>query len=152
MPIRNPKLDILNNERGLTMLELLVALVILSIGIVGVLRAFSSSTLTCKAAESHSNMALLAQQVAGELERQAELETGDLSGTFGPDFPDYTWEADVQQAAEANLYRAEIRVVHTGGDRRKFYRLFTCLRKESQEASSDTPPSPGPPPGPEGPG
>lgn len=132
------------------MLELLVAMAILTIGIVGVLQAFSSSTLTCKAAEMNSNMALLAQQVAGELERQPSLETGQLSGSFGPDIPDYTWEAQIEQSPEANLYRAEIRVIRKVGDQAKFYRLFTCLRSTEQSGSSETPPA-GPPTGPGGP-
>jgi type II secretory pathway pseudopilin PulG len=136
------------------MLELLVAMAILAIGIVGVLQVFSSSTLTVKAAESNSNMALLAQQVAGELERQPNLEAGQLSGSFGPDLPDYAWQAEIQQSSEANLYRAEIRVIRESGDRRKFYRMFTCLRSTQQSGSpgptSGTSPSPAPPPG--GPG
>ncbi len=140
------------------MLELLVALTILAIGIVGVLKAFSSSTLTCKAAELHSHMAMLAQQVAGELERRTEISTGQMSGSFGPDVPDYTWEADIQQSGDENFYRAEIRVMQRTGARPKVYRLLTCLRTAAQENSGETgpenpSPNPGPQPrpGPEGP-
>lgn len=135
------------------MLELLVALAILAIGIVGVLKAFSSSTLTCKAAELHSNMAMLAQQVAGELERRTEISTGQMSGSFGPDIPEYTWEADIQQSGDENLYRAEIRVMLANGARPKVYRLQTCLRTAPQGNSGngdpeDPSPNPGPQPGP----
>ncbi len=133
------------------MLELLVALVILAVGICGVLEAFSSSTLTCKEAEVRSTMALLAQQVAGELERRTDLETGQMSGNFGPDVPEYAWVAQIQQSPQQNLYRAEIRVIRQTGDRSKYYPLLTCLRLQQQgEPEGETPP-PGPQPGPEGP-
>lgn len=134
------------------MLELLVALVILAVGICGVLQAFSSSTLTCKAAEVNSNMALLAQQVAGELERRPDLQSGRMSGTFGPDIPEYAWEAEIKQSSEANLYRVEIHVTRQTGNRNKFYPLITCLRLEpQQQESSEEMPPPNPQPGPEGP-
>lgn len=133
------------------MLELLVAMAVLAIGIVGVLQAFSFSTLTVKAAESNSNMALLAQRVACELERLPNLETGPLSGSFGTDLPDYTWEAQIQQSPEANLYRTEIRVIRRVGSSAKFFRLFTCLRSTEQsgspESTSEPSPNPAPPPG-----
>lgn len=119
------------------MLELLVAMAILAIGIVSVLQAFSSSTLTCKAAETHSEMALLAQQVACELDRRPDLAAGRLSGTFGTDIPWYSWEAEITQAAEANLYRVEIRVLRQAGNQSKFFRLLTCLRSSQRGGTSD---------------
>lgn len=114
-------------EGGLALLELLVAMAILSIGIVGVLRAFSSGTITCKAAEEYSVAALLAHQAASELERMDDLDTGHYSGSFAGDTSGYSWEADVQQAAGNDLRQVKIVVHWEVGKRRKHLDLETCL-------------------------
>lgn len=123
-----PKAEIHNRESGLTMLELLVAMAILAIGIVGVLRAFSSSMLTAKSAEMHSHAAILAQQVASELERRPQLETGKLSGIFGEDAPEYEWEAEVSPTEIEGLLLAEISVYPREGSGGSKFRLRTCFR------------------------
>ena len=129
------------SESGLTLLEVLVALVILAVGITGALRAFSMGLVTCKAAESYSLAALLAQQVASEIERTADLSSGPLTGDFGKDAPGYTWEADVQQATGTDLRRVRVTVLWDVGKRHRHLQLFTLLRPVEEEAPAPAPTS-----------
>jgi len=139
MKIRNPKSEIRNPESGLSMLEVLVAMAIMAIGIVGVLRAFSSSTTAAKSAESYSLAAILAQQVAFDLERRPKIGDGRFSGSFGEDVPGYTWEADVSSATSNGLRQAVITVSWQVGRRTRRFQLATCLPLGSGEESAPPP-------------
>lgn len=140
--IRNPKSEIRNGQAGLTMLEMLVAVAILAIGIAGVLQAFSTSMITCKAAESYSTAAMLAQQAVSELERRPRLDPGNLSGTFGDTASGYTWEAEIQQATDSGLQKVRLTVLWGPEGNQRHFSMVTCLRpgyeqqqeKEAQEA------------------
>jgi len=123
----------LSSERGLTLLEVIVAMAILAIGITGVLRAFSMGMLTCKAAESYSVAAMFAQQVASELERTPELAAGQESGDFGKDWPGYRWEADIRDTTGADLKRVRITVLWDVGKRSRHLEMLTLLRPVQQE-------------------
>lgn len=117
-------------ERGLTLLEVVIALAILGVGIVSILRAFSSSMMTSKVAEMHSYAAVLAGQVASELERRPDLETGELSGNFAETGPGYKWEADIQSANLEGLLRVEITVLWFEGSRRRHFTMATLIKPE----------------------
>jgi len=133
-------------EAGLTLLEVIVAMAVLTIGITGVLRAFSSGLMTCKASESYSFAALLAQQAASELERRPDLQPGKLSGTFAGDESAYTWEADIRPVRDSGLCQARITVFWPEGNRRRSLQLFTCMQPYSgQQDASSAAPGPGAP-------
>lgn len=121
----------LGSESGLTLLEVLVALAILTIGIAGVLHAFSSSMASAAAAESYSNAAILANQVASELDRQDPLEAETLTGTF-EDAPGYKWEAVVQPEDANGLMRAIITVSWKVGKNWKSFDMVVCLRRNQE--------------------
>ncbi|HEY3379698.1 MAG TPA: prepilin-type N-terminal cleavage/methylation domain-containing protein [Armatimonadota bacterium] len=113
-------------RRGMTLLEVIVAMALLAIGITGVLGAISSCLRNTDAAASYSRAALLAQQVATELDRNETLDTGQQSGTFDELASSYRWEADVTEANASGLYPVRITVLWDK-DRRHF-ELNTLLR------------------------
>lgn len=117
---------LLGSKSGLTMLELIVALAILTIGIAGVLRAFSTSIASTKAAESYSMVSMLANQVASQLERQTTIEPGSLTGTF-EDADGYTWAADIQPADSNGLMRTTITINWQVDSNPKQYSMVVCL-------------------------
>lgn len=144
-------------HRGLTLLEVIVAMTVLAIGIAGVLGAISACLRTSTAAAEYSRGALLAQQVAAELDRNESLEAGDLSGTFDDAVAGYSWTAEVDSADDNGLYPVKIRVEWRNGARE--FELYTQLRphallapptppaeneNEGTEAPPTTPPTPPP--------
>jgi len=129
----------IGRRRGLTLLEMLVAMAILAVGIVGVLRVFSSSIVTSKAAESYSLAATLADQAAAELERQRSLSPGTLSGEFENVGPGYTWQAEIGSAEAGGLQRVRIAVFWETGSRRRHFEMVTYMRpspEQEQQAAS----------------
>lgn len=116
-----------NSQNGLTMLEMIVAMAILAIGIVGVLRAFSTGIATARMAESYTHGAVLAQQVASELERRESVGEGRLNGSFA-DAPGYSWEALVEAAPTTGVQRALITVSWLTGKRERHFQMVICMR------------------------
>jgi len=122
---------------------MLVAMVVLAIGIVAVLGAFSSSMTAYKGSESYSVAAMLAQQAASELERRSDLQPGTYSGSFAGIGSSHTWQADVESASESGLQRVAITIFWQEGRQPKRFRMLTCLRPgydERQEETASPPP------------
>ena len=127
--------------RGLTLLEVIVAMTLLTLGITGALAAISTCVRSNDAAESYSRATALAQQVATSLERNTTLGAGTQTGTFddqstgaddsqstGTSQPNagFTWTATISDADAQGLYPAQITVTWQSGQRQ--YTLATALR------------------------
>ncbi|MGE0683814.1 MAG: prepilin-type N-terminal cleavage/methylation domain-containing protein [Candidatus Binatia bacterium] len=79
---------------GFTLLEIMVALAILSLGIVTVLELFSGSLHIGVKASRHTQAAIYAQNIMDRVFAQTTIEDGEERG----EFPDgYTWIARVQE-------------------------------------------------------
>jgi len=88
---------IIPKRLGFTLLETMIAMLILSFGIIVVSGTWSGNFLRVRKARLYNEVAFLLQQKVTELELKygtaslsaiEEEETGD----FGEDFPDYSWE------------------------------------------------------------
>jgi prepilin-type N-terminal cleavage/methylation domain-containing protein len=75
-------------RRGFTLIEVLLAVSILSIGLVGVLRGYSTSTAAMERVQYDLDAGILLKTAMGELEEKAitqgTLEPGVSSGEFSP--------------------------------------------------------------------
>ena len=129
-------------SRGLTLLELVVAMVILSIGIVGLLRAYSHCVITSKAAESYSVAAMLSQQALGELQRMPNLQPGKVSGDFAQEEL-YRWEGKVGQADANGLLPVRLNVIWQVGNQERQFELQGYIRPASEPASEGDAPDAG---------
>jgi general secretion pathway protein I len=128
------RLSVVLSDAGLTLVELLVAAVLLATGLAGVMMALSTSISTQAVSERMVTACLLAQEKMAELE-STPLETGSESGDFGEDYPDYRWSWTVEPAETDGLLRAEVVVTSGEGSLVREYRLVTYLVEEpTQEA------------------
>jgi prepilin-type N-terminal cleavage/methylation domain-containing protein len=128
-------------HRGLTLLEVIVAMALLATGIAGALGAISACVRSSEAAAGYSRGALFAGQVAAELERSESLESGSLSGTFDDLTAGYSWMADIAPADDQGLYPARITVTWREGRRR--YELAVTLRPRPVPTAAEPRDSPG---------
>jgi general secretion pathway protein I len=102
-------------QRGFTLLEVMIAMAILAIVLVTVFHSQSQSIAMANESRAMTTLALLAQSRMAEVEGQQNLSTGQTSGKFGDDFPDYSWTAGIsvpQGPGSSYLRKIEITVVH----------------------------------------
>lgn len=78
---------------GWVLVETLVALVVLSIGVIAVNRATHEALVTRAQARDYTQARFLLEQLMSELELQPKFRQGaSASGPFGDEFPRFTWE------------------------------------------------------------
>lgn len=100
------------DDRGFSVLEALVAVSILSIGIIGLLQAYGQGLRTGRMSRDRLVAISLAQQKLSEFESDpSSLSSGIQEGDFGEEFKDYRWEADVERGSVDGLYHVTIRII-----------------------------------------
>jgi general secretion pathway protein I len=129
---------------GFTLIEMMVALVILAVGITGTMRAVNASTQASAQSKDTMVAASLAQQVLNEKTHTDPttnpLQEGSDSGDFGQDYPGYTWESSV--AADANvtgLLQVNVAVLWQNGFTQRRSELSTYyLSPPETDTTTDT--------------
>jgi general secretion pathway protein I len=104
-----------SSQRGFTLLEVMIAMSILAIVLVTVFHSQSQSIAMANESRAMTTLALLTQSRMAEVEGQQDLSTGQTSGKFGDDFPDYSWTTSITQPpgpGSSYLRKIEVTVVH----------------------------------------
>ncbi len=91
--------------RGFTLLEVMVALAILSIALTSIYRLHSQTLTMSARARFYSQAPLLAQQKLSEIERQGVKDSQSGSGDFGQDYPHYTWSVQIEDVQSETLLK-----------------------------------------------
>jgi len=103
------------SRKGFTLLEVMIAMAILATVLVTVFHSQSQSIAMANESRAMTTLALLAQSRMAEVEGRQDLSTGQTSGDFGDDFPDYTWTVSITQPqvpGSSLLRKIEVTVVH----------------------------------------
>lgn len=105
---------------GFTLLEVMIALAVISIGLMALLGSQSQGLSLANETRFNTTASLLAQAQMAEVEARALRDLTSDSGDFGEDFPDYVWrfvvEDVVLEGAERlsrHLKRIDLEVSHT---------------------------------------
>ena len=114
---------------GFTLLEVMIALAILSLVAVAFLRAQASSIHLVDEASQISVATLLAREKMAELESAGFPEPGKKSGPGGEAVPHLRWEQIVSSTEILNLRKAVIRVLWMEGTRERTLELTTYFAK-----------------------
>jgi general secretion pathway protein I len=115
--------------RGFTLLEVMIALAILSIVAVAFLRAQGSSVRLVDEASQISLATLLAKEKMAELESIGFSEPKKDSGTGGKEFPMLRWEQVVSLTEVLNLRKAQVRVLWMEGQQERSLELTAYFAK-----------------------
>jgi general secretion pathway protein I len=93
-----------SRERGFTLLEVMVAMAILGIALLGLLGLQHQSMQSVIRAQQSTRASMLAQAVMteAEIERFPDLgrSSGDFQSAFPGEFPDFRWEREVDPSAK----------------------------------------------------
>ncbi|MEA3360900.1 MAG: type II secretion system protein [Thermodesulfobacteriota bacterium] len=117
---------------GFTLLEVMVAIAILSIALVAVYGSQSQSISLASEAKLNTSSALLAQAKIAEIEAEDAENLASDSGDFGEDFPNYRWDLAVsdvpsfgEQEALKHLRQIDLTISYVGQEKFAYkLRLF----------------------------
>ena len=87
------------SSNGFTLIEVLVALAILTIALTGIYRLQSQTIMMSSKARFYSIAPLLAQAKLSEIERDSADNISDGTGDFGDQNPGYTWKLSTEPVA-----------------------------------------------------
>ena len=91
---------------GFTLLEVMVALAVMSIVLVSVYRMHSQSLAMNTAAQFYTQAPMLAQSKMVEIEALSSGGFPEDSGDFGEEFPGYSWKASIVDVSSEVLGEA----------------------------------------------
>ena len=100
-------------RRGLTLVEVVVAIVLLAVGISACVACIGSAARASSRAEAFTAEQLLAREKLAEIELRGVRE-GAAHGDFGPERPGYAWRTVATPADLRGLYH--VRLLLLSGD------------------------------------
>lgn len=115
--------------KGFTLIEVLVACVILFAGLGAILTAYSGAMMTLDATADMIACHVLLQERASVLELQAKTDEGGLqgaSGRLGVGGHEYSWTAEVRHKSVTPLIRRENAVIRVCRNMGGQPRIWEC--------------------------
>jgi len=97
-------------RQGFTLVEVLVATVILATGLLGALTAFSMATRVSAVSNDDTLLVYLAEEKLTEIQLLGweGLPASGARGDFGPAHPEYEWTLLVDKPDERNVVRVDL--------------------------------------------
>jgi type II secretion system protein I len=91
-------------RRGLTLLEVLVAGVLLSVGLLSVLQIIGRTATTSREVDDRARALMAARSKMEEILKEPVLQLGTDRGEGADTSTDYDWEATIDQSSNPALY------------------------------------------------
>ncbi len=111
-------------DSGFSLLEVMVALAVLSIALVAVVRSQASGMDALQEARRRTEATWLAQMKMSELRAEGLGGSGTVNGTFEDDWSGYEWEVKVSVPPGLGwVNRVAVRVYWKQGERRHYVEL-----------------------------
>lgn len=122
-------------RRGLTLLEVLVAGVILSIGILGTLELIGSCAASSGRAQDRTRALMFARSKMDEVLKEPVLQTGTDQGQGVDMTTDYDWVVDISPSANPAL---DMIIVTATNRTTKVFSTISTLRRPSLDPDSES--------------
>jgi general secretion pathway protein I len=117
-----------NRRAGFTLIEMVVATVLLALGVVGALACISSATRSTSISSEYTTAALLAQQRIAELEAAPDqVQGGEQNGDFGEQYPTFTYRQQVETGTVGSLMRVNLTIEWRSGARPRQAQFATYI-------------------------
>ena len=125
---------------GFSLVEVLCAILILGVGLVGLVQGLTTALSSSKEAELQTTAALFAAGQIETLRADGFVIEGETDGTCGRDLDAYQWRQTVAKTAIEGLFDVVVAVEHAATGK-KIYELETLIfdpLEVSDETSSGT--------------
>ena len=130
------------DQRGFTLLEIVVALTIAAITLPVLLQTFSRGTKTHSLIENKTTAFYLLRLRMAEIEMLEELESGSEEGEFGTNSR-FTWASEVNETDTEGLYEIIVTVIWEERGREKTIELATYIADRAIEQQQQQQGQPG---------
>ncbi len=128
-------------NKGLTLIEVLLAVSILGMGITGVLRGFASSIVTLEVAQYNIDAVNLLKEKMADVEimvrEKEEISPASERGAFADPFEDFRWEWNIKPAIEEDLYTLTLTVSSTFNPRDFSLTTYVADKKPEEEEEGE---------------
>ena len=126
----------LNQRRrraGFTLIEMIVATVLLALGVVAALACISSATRSTSIASEYTTASLLVQQRFAELESQPDqIQGGEQNGTFDQE-PGFRWEQTIETTPASSLFKVTLMIQWRSGNIPRSAQFVTYVQKPPEQ-------------------
>jgi general secretion pathway protein I len=116
-----------HNQYGFTLLEVMVAVAILAIALVGILKANVQSLESLAESREMTTASLLAANKLAEVEAVGAAHWTEFQGDFGENYPGFVWRLESETTAVPGLVRFAITVERRDGEAGSSARLEELL-------------------------
>lgn len=124
-------------DKGLTLIEVLLAVSILSIGVVAVLQAYAGSLAILQAAQSTMTSVSLLNQKVGEVQQEiferTKIEQASEGGAFESPFEDFSWSWEIKPTNTEGLYELTVMITNQLDARDVSVKTYVIDKKEETE-------------------
>jgi general secretion pathway protein I len=118
-------------QKGFTLLEVMVALLIIATSFIVLLHSRNQSVIAADYARHMTIATLLASEKMGEMELEDLLDINEDTGTFGDDYPEYTWTMTVAETAYEQIKEVRVMVVWGSGKSVQNVELVNYIKVKS---------------------
>lgn len=129
----NPHIHLRPRHRGFTLIEVMVAVVVLAIGVSSIMYFLAQATKMISTARGVTVQVFLARQVMVDIENKywrRQAQDVQLSGDFGPEFPNYRYEVRITEGIDPKvpeLQQVDVTVFWNRGGYERPFTLSTYL-------------------------
>jgi prepilin-type N-terminal cleavage/methylation domain-containing protein len=133
-------MNFMNHNAGFSLVEVMIAIVILGITLVGLTQGITTALSSSKESELQTVAALFAAGQIELLRAEKDLTDGTTDGDCGATLPLYRWKQTVSPTDVAGLHDVDV-VVENSQTSAEIYELKTLLFEpptDSSDKSKDT--------------
>src|SRR5687768_1952130 len=139
MNVRSSQLPHARASRGgFTLPEVLATLLLVAIVLPSVMQGISLATAAAGTARQRSEATALAESKLNELVATNQWQSGGLSGDFGEQWREYSWQAEVQSWVEPSARQLQVHVVWTARGRNYDVALSTLVYSATPVTAGST--------------
>ena len=124
-----------HNHRGFSLVEVIFAISILAIAVVGLTEGITLALQSSKESELQSTAALFAAGLIETLRAEGDFEDGDKDGDCGQELSLYQWKQSLTSAGIDGLHHVKITIENAKTDK-VIYELETLLFQTPEDTGS----------------
>lgn len=129
-----------SRQAGFSLIEVVVAILILGVALVGLTEGVTAALGSSKASERQTTAAMLAAGQIENLRASGTYDDGESDGDFGDEFLQYRWTQTISSADVSGLHDVEV-VVEDSQTGNAIYDLKTSLFELPQGSNAVNQPS-----------